>query len=650
MKRILSLSISLCALAVVAQDRDLNPSPYMRQVLRAQDSAAARAALEVSAGGATNGIQMLGGFGTNTTLRGNTSIDNISATNIAANVANVFNVQRFGAVGDDSADDTAPIQAAIHAASAVRGTVHLPRPAVKYLVTGTLYVTNKVTITGDPDWVNAEAAPYIRFTGHTLFALTNNRAAGVRFVGIPAHGTNRVGSQVFAAINPPTGQVVVGTVFEDCLWKDFGTGVVLTNAVRTEFRRGSGYARDGVTFGLRSGEYGHTVMDSFAPTSGSLADKPFEFFGGMHDIRGLDQNSSNTVMAIRGNAGVLLTQPNVEGTVPLGAINVGEGALWQIGGRYGQDAASYSLIVSNDSHAHLIGAGMGVGIPGYAHQILSTAAAFAHLTYYPRGAAKLPWFTNAVTGLWYPVFDDASIEIQNSGLVGTLTGTDASTNHWGVKWRSVWAGRDRIYEYIMKSRIGGDPKFLLFDRNQYAWDRFVDGLAPVTTSNNTFTASNYFSNATIAGMNRAPADHLVVGAGNSISWSKLFLNDDASPMITWGVGAYSGTARTVGKLGTATASAFAMGDVASGDSILVAPAGSPWRIGTSIDTSTEPLTRLIIGANGTVTVSTNFVIASPSIPATSGAAGVKGQVAYDSDYIYICTAANTWKRVAISTW
>jgi len=39
-----------------------------------------------------------------------------------------------------------------------------------------------------------------------------------------------------------------------------------------------------------------------------------------------------------------------------------------------------------------------------------------------------------------------------------------------------------------------------------------------------------------------------------------------------------------------------------------------------------------------------------SVPSTISSAGVEGQVAYDSTYFYICTATNTWRRVAISTW
>jgi hypothetical protein len=37
-------------------------------------------------------------------------------------------------------------------------------------------------------------------------------------------------------------------------------------------------------------------------------------------------------------------------------------------------------------------------------------------------------------------------------------------------------------------------------------------------------------------------------------------------------------------------------------------------------------------------------------PASASASGVAGTIAWDASYIYICTATNTWKRVAIATW
>ena len=37
-------------------------------------------------------------------------------------------------------------------------------------------------------------------------------------------------------------------------------------------------------------------------------------------------------------------------------------------------------------------------------------------------------------------------------------------------------------------------------------------------------------------------------------------------------------------------------------------------------------------------------------PASASATGVQGTIVWDASYIYICTATNTWKRVAIATW
>jgi hypothetical protein len=37
-------------------------------------------------------------------------------------------------------------------------------------------------------------------------------------------------------------------------------------------------------------------------------------------------------------------------------------------------------------------------------------------------------------------------------------------------------------------------------------------------------------------------------------------------------------------------------------------------------------------------------------PASATATGTVGTITYDTDYIYICIATDTWKRVAISTW
>lgn len=39
-----------------------------------------------------------------------------------------------------------------------------------------------------------------------------------------------------------------------------------------------------------------------------------------------------------------------------------------------------------------------------------------------------------------------------------------------------------------------------------------------------------------------------------------------------------------------------------------------------------------------------------STPSSAGDTGTEGDITWDSSYIYVCVATDTWKRVAISTW
>lgn len=41
---------------------------------------------------------------------------------------------------------------------------------------------------------------------------------------------------------------------------------------------------------------------------------------------------------------------------------------------------------------------------------------------------------------------------------------------------------------------------------------------------------------------------------------------------------------------------------------------------------------------------------TPRTPASASHAGNAGEICWDADFIYVCTATNTWKRVAIATW
>jgi hypothetical protein len=55
-------------------------------------------------------------------------------------------------------------------------------------------------------------------------------------------------------------------------------------------------------------------------------------------------------------------------------------------------------------------------------------------------------------------------------------------------------------------------------------------------------------------------------------------------------------------------------------------------------------------ATGTKTTGQMDIAALNTAPASASAAGTLGEIRYTADYIYVCTATNTWKRTALSTW
>ena len=43
-------------------------------------------------------------------------------------------------------------------------------------------------------------------------------------------------------------------------------------------------------------------------------------------------------------------------------------------------------------------------------------------------------------------------------------------------------------------------------------------------------------------------------------------------------------------------------------------------------------------------------VGTAKTPASASATGTTGEICWDANYIYVCTATNTWKRTAIATW
>jgi hypothetical protein len=73
--------------------------------------------------------------------------------------------------------------------------------------------------------------------------------------------------------------------------------------------------------------------------------------------------------------------------------------------------------------------------------------------------------------------------------------------------------------------------------------------------------------------------------------------------------------------------------------------------GGAIDGTNIGATTPGTGVFSALTTSGDSVIVQTSqTPASASATGTAGEIAWDADYIYVCVATNTWKRVAIATW
>lgn len=58
----------------------------------------------------------------------------------------------------------------------------------------------------------------------------------------------------------------------------------------------------------------------------------------------------------------------------------------------------------------------------------------------------------------------------------------------------------------------------------------------------------------------------------------------------------------------------------------------------------------VVTIDGLLVASSFKVSSLNTAPATSSSTGVTGEIRYDSDFIYVCVATNTWKRSALLSW
>jgi hypothetical protein len=184
--------------------------------------------------------------------------------------------------------------------------------------------------------------------------------------------------------------------------------------------------------------------------------------------------------------------------------------------------------------------------------------------------------------------------------------------------------------------------------------RFLsDATTPLTRAQN----SIYIGNQAFAGPTNNPENEIVIGAGAVGMGSNTAVFGKDLTDVYFAAAELHATGGVNSNDGPITGGSISTHGSAGELVVRTRNTGADWQLynnagqlrfydggGDKITiTSTTLTTSLDIEAD-----SVRIVTSAP--PATAGAAGLAGQIAWDAGFIYVCVATNTWKRVAIATW
>jgi hypothetical protein len=87
--------------------------------------------------------------------------------------------------------------------------------------------------------------------------------------------------------------------------------------------------------------------------------------------------------------------------------------------------------------------------------------------------------------------------------------------------------------------------------------------------------------------------------------------------------------------------------LSASDKVLVITSSNNGLVNTAILFANTDVPHVTVGNNAMSTA--NLVVRSVTAPPTSVSNGVQGQMVWDSGFLYVCIANNSWKRTTLTT-
>lgn len=136
---------------------------------------------------------------------------------------------------------------------------------------------------------------------------------------------------------------------------------------------------------------------------------------------------------------------------------------------------------------------------------------------------------------------------------------------------------------------------------------------------------------------------------NTDTTSPEFFNGNSWVAMTTAVGYQTFTGNGTGNVYPLIQTTTTGGVLVSLNGVQQTP-GAAYTVSGNVISFTEiPLSTDTIDVRFIASGQSGGLVLSETIPATSTSAGTPGQVAHDSNYVYICVATNTWIRANVQT-